>query len=486
MPSDTRAITAALLLLSSSCHPVKPPAPMTLEGPKCHVTASQLRPLIVEWSGMDRTDLEAAMRESMIAVRYQGCELEVLRQCRIPQSRYEWEKTTREEEVIRMEDVDQLYAKMPLAGPTLEAHFKQGNTLKLSTTIIGKHTGTKASIAIDELRASGGDCGRATHLVIGATTGAFEMSTDSRVEAGANMATYAGGETSSARNRLRKSGTSSACNAAKKEDTTPPVDCGSLLRLELAPIKCLDGFKLKDGVGCVEDTSTGNETDALAGDPGDFRLARFIRQAGRTLRDRYMGNKVDDAWRCPGNDDIAQPVTDTKGIGARIGRAPALSFAAMRFVLSAKIEAEHIRLEALAFVLPDGRLKWGVLNRKRTPYGEFAEQGAVKDYADLRVGLERLLGGIKSCQLTLAETSDFQALPMPESLKVELAKETTALPQDFRQWCQAKPETESEWHVTIVSVAAGLVGNGNFGAMGADVAPQDRRFCMKPARLRRK
>ena len=480
-----KEITAAFLLLCA-CHPIPAPTPMTLEGPKCQVTGSQLRPLIVEWSGMDRTDLEAAMRESMIAVRYHGCDLEVLRQCKLPQTHYVWEKTTRDEELIGMENVDQLYAKMPLAGPSLEAHFKQGNALKLSTTIIGKHIGTKSDLTFAELQAIGGDCASATHLIIGATAGAFEMSTTSRIEAGLSASKIAGGDTSSARDRLRKSGNSAACNTAKKGDSAPPDDCGSLLRLELTPVKCPDGFGLKEGIGCVETLPAGSSHDELLGDPGDARLARFIRQAGRTLRDRYMGNKVDDAWRCPGNDDLSQPVADTKNIGARIGKSPDLAFATMRFVLSAKIEHEHVRLDALSFVFPDGRLKWGVLNRVRAPFSQFADHAAVKAYPDLRVGLERLLSGIDRCQLALAETGDFQALPMPESLKVELAKETTALPQDFRRWCQDKPAVEPEWHVTIASVAAGLVGGGNFGAIGADVAPQDRRFCMKPARLRRK
>jgi hypothetical protein len=41
------------------------------------------RPLIVEWPSADRAALEAQASHGLVVVRYEGCEMEVLRQCRV-------------------------------------------------------------------------------------------------------------------------------------------------------------------------------------------------------------------------------------------------------------------------------------------------------------------------------------------------------------------------------------------------------------------
>lgn len=48
---------------------------------RCQLAPSRLRPLIVEWSGADRGSLELRLRRGIVAVRYDGCELEILAGC---------------------------------------------------------------------------------------------------------------------------------------------------------------------------------------------------------------------------------------------------------------------------------------------------------------------------------------------------------------------------------------------------------------------
>lgn len=478
-------LVAATTPACSGCRPIPPPAPLTVDGLKCKVQNSELRPLIVEWSGMDRTDLEAAMHHSMIAVHYSGCELEVLRGCAIPDSNYDWVKTTREEELLKMDDVDQLYAKMPLAGPSLEAHFAQGNALRLSTTVIGKFVSTKPSITFDSIASLGPECRRATHVVIGATAGAFEMSTISKIELGAKAASFAGGETKSLRDKLRKSGNGAACDAAKKGDPRPPEDCGALLRLELASIKCQPDFVFKEGVGCIEAAPEGNADQVLAGDPHDFRLARFVLKTGRTLRDAYLDKKTDKRWHCMGKQDIQEPVRDDAHVRGQLGQNPEIVFSAMKFQLTAATtDGANVHLDALAFVFPDGRLRWAGLDPGKG--GGFGEQFAVQEYPDLRVGLDRLLNGVKQCELALAEANDFEQLPIPQSAKSDLASQTTKQAFELRKWCKTLPAVSTEWRVAIATAAIAIVGNGKFALVDAEAERQDHDFCLKPATLREK
>src|SRR5215831_7104251 len=55
---------------------------------KCKVAKSQSEPLVVEWPSAARAKVEALARGGMIAVRYGGCELEVLDRCAVKEGRY--------------------------------------------------------------------------------------------------------------------------------------------------------------------------------------------------------------------------------------------------------------------------------------------------------------------------------------------------------------------------------------------------------------
>src|SRR5690349_841078 len=48
---------------------------------KCKVNASSNKPLVVEWPAADRTQVEAGARRGIVAVRYVGCEMELLPAC---------------------------------------------------------------------------------------------------------------------------------------------------------------------------------------------------------------------------------------------------------------------------------------------------------------------------------------------------------------------------------------------------------------------
>lgn len=202
---------------------------------KCGVVKSQTEPLIVEWPAAQRTKLEALSRRGAVAVKYQGCELEVLAQCVVSKT-YAYTSTTRQRERVRIRNEDELYARLPIGAVRLEADLKKAGELNVSMTIVGTYETDRAIVHRDELA---GECDGATHIVTALTVGAFEFvaGADAEGGAGATIAgTGAGMRGSSRREMLNQAGDEAACERATAEDQTPPYGCGALLRLEVFPI----------------------------------------------------------------------------------------------------------------------------------------------------------------------------------------------------------------------------------------------------------
>src|SRR5579862_7647544 len=82
---------------------------------KCGVSKSQAKPLIVEWPSADRAALETQAKKGLVAVRYEGCEMEILGRCRAKGS-YGYTATTRKRDTITLRDADDLYANVPVGA----------------------------------------------------------------------------------------------------------------------------------------------------------------------------------------------------------------------------------------------------------------------------------------------------------------------------------------------------------------------------------
>ena len=98
--------------------------------------------MIVEWSSNDRADLEARMKEEgLVAVRYQGCEMEVLDRCRVPGA-YRYRGVNVKKDGVAIDNADDLYAKLPIGAFRLEAKLRKAGQLSVETvikTLLGSH-----------------------------------------------------------------------------------------------------------------------------------------------------------------------------------------------------------------------------------------------------------------------------------------------------------------------------------------------------------
>lgn len=203
---------------------------------RCGVTRSHERPLIIEWPAHDRSTLETLVAggQQLVAVRYEGCEMELVRGCAAPgQYRYHAVQPKRDDYTFKR--ADDLYAKIPLGAASLEAELERHGQLTLGMTVIGRYEGSQARPARSDLR---GECERATHVIAALSVGAFRLSSgaDATIRGGGSWNGIGGGAGSSAeRGFLRSDGDPGACDGAPGD--APPEGCRALLRVEALPIR---------------------------------------------------------------------------------------------------------------------------------------------------------------------------------------------------------------------------------------------------------
>lgn len=203
---------------------------------KCGVRKSSDKPLVVEWPAADRAALEARATRSLVAVRYEGCEMEVLTSCRAL-GEYRYLGLTQKREGVRIQNADELYAQLPVGAASLEGKLERAGQLNVDMVIVGRKEADKSEFTERDLE---GRCEQATHVITGLTVGAFSFYAGASAELGGSVRVGnvgGGAGSSSEREVLRQDGDESACVAATTGDEVPPPGCGALLRVEVVPIE---------------------------------------------------------------------------------------------------------------------------------------------------------------------------------------------------------------------------------------------------------
>jgi len=210
-----------------------------LAAARCGGVGQIVRPLIIEWPATDRASLESRLRRGLIVVRYEGCLVEVLRDCAAPQFAYDYQGITRKNDQITIRSTDELYVNMPLTAVELEAKLAKAGELNVSMALVGNYEAQRARFDISELQ---GRCAGATHVIAAAQVGAFAFYTGAAAEVGAAIEVESvagvGGRSTASREILNRDGDAIACQSSTPSDVEPPAECGALLRLELS---ALDG-----------------------------------------------------------------------------------------------------------------------------------------------------------------------------------------------------------------------------------------------------
>jgi len=112
---------------------------------KCGVAKSQAEPLIVEWPDAARGKLESQVRRGLVAVRYIGCDMQVLGQCTVP-GKYGYASLNPKKSRVKMRNADELYASIPAYAVKFEGTLARAGELNVEMTIVGRYEADHARV----------------------------------------------------------------------------------------------------------------------------------------------------------------------------------------------------------------------------------------------------------------------------------------------------------------------------------------------------
>lgn len=245
----------AAVAATTACRPAewlaRPPQLQTpgQSSSKCTMDAQQSSLMVVDWEAADRASLEVRLARGPVALHVQGCNLRILRYCKVP-GEYKYQGLTRKNNRVKIRNTDELYAQLPIGAAHLEAKLMSKGALDVEIALVGMLTAPGERPRRDTLS---GECESATHVITGVQIGAFKLTAggSGELRAGGGIGQIgAGAGSKTERENLSEDGQPENCDAATSADLRAPEGCGALVRLELAavdstvaapPVRELDG-----------------------------------------------------------------------------------------------------------------------------------------------------------------------------------------------------------------------------------------------------
>ncbi len=203
---------------------------------------NHLRPFIIEWDATDKSSFEAYAASDIVVVRYEGCDMTVLEECRNDSIRgsqgaykpVEW--TSGALEKLDITNQGELHAKLPLSVGTLGGRVSGGEKFHMEYYVAGTRNATRDAVYRADIQNNPG-CEGATHFVYGYNLGAFALGSLAELNAAVEASVYgfgAGGSMNKSRKADKQGGDLGTC----KSDTAAEVEgCKAPIRLTLRPIR---------------------------------------------------------------------------------------------------------------------------------------------------------------------------------------------------------------------------------------------------------
>ncbi|MEX1368281.1 MAG: SUMF1/EgtB/PvdO family nonheme iron enzyme [Nannocystaceae bacterium] len=210
----------------------------------CKYVSSLSRPYVVGWDELKLNDLQRAIEGGQpLAVRQDGCELEPLLGCTVPNGRYRFEAASMtEQQTIELRSAAEAYTQLQLGAVGLEGHFDTYDRLEVVRALGGTWEVTgHGDFFADEL--TGSRCQGATHVVYGVDIGAYEVRGMKGTRGGGSVGAGVAGArgtvgsgASGSRQELSRKGDPATCRRSSWGGE--PIDsCQTPLRLTLHPLR---------------------------------------------------------------------------------------------------------------------------------------------------------------------------------------------------------------------------------------------------------
>lgn len=199
----------------------------------CERAESRDTPLVVEWPGTHKVELESISKRGIVVVAYEGCKLSVLPLCEA-KGAYRFEAVSPQRDGLQIKDEADLFAKLPVAAPGLRAELASGKAFKLDYVLVGQRIAEAPPAAMT------GDCAGATHFVRTISVGAYQMDSSARAEQGADVdagIVQTGGSRRASRSRNRGSGDVDGCASKTDLDEAGARSAGCSAPVQLGLMK---------------------------------------------------------------------------------------------------------------------------------------------------------------------------------------------------------------------------------------------------------
>ncbi len=200
------------------------------------------RPFVIEWDATDMSSFESHAASDVVFVRYEGCTLKVLDECKNDSIRGEQgaykpvEWTTGQLETMDIRNEGELYAKLPLGKATLGARVQGGESFHMEYYVAGTRYATRDAVYAADLEGRYG-CDGVTHFVYAYNLGAFALGSMNNLDVEAGGSVYgfgAGGSRRSSRQADKRGGDLAAC---RSDSATEIAGCKAPIRLTLRKIR---------------------------------------------------------------------------------------------------------------------------------------------------------------------------------------------------------------------------------------------------------
>jgi hypothetical protein len=200
----------------------------------CAASETRDNPLIIEWPGTHKVELESISKRGLVLVRFEGCKLTVLPTCEA-KGGYKFEPVTPQRDALEIKNENDLFAKLPIAAPGLKAELASGKAFKLDYVLVGQR------IAETPPSDMTGECDGATHYVRTISVGAYKMDSSAKANQGADVdvgIVQTGGHRSASRARNRASGDVDGCASKTDldEGKAKSAGCSAPVQLGLSPL----------------------------------------------------------------------------------------------------------------------------------------------------------------------------------------------------------------------------------------------------------
>ena len=225
----------------STAHVARPDTPTAAQvlNETCIQEKDSPSPLVVDMNPDTRADIEIAMRKGLAVVHYDCKSLRVLPHC-ILGGDYIYTPVTQKRHTVKLETAAELKANLPLAtkylSMSLNAELRRGSSIDVELDIVGKEQSLAQGVAASDLD---GVCEGATHVVRGATIGAFVIKSKSHADAKTTAEVFGteGKNQGEERHEIFQSdGNSQAC-FSKQDSLSAPTECSALLKVDLLAIQ---------------------------------------------------------------------------------------------------------------------------------------------------------------------------------------------------------------------------------------------------------